>query len=77
MSTVLPAAGASREDYVIYAIGLFCFQVNGLDRDCLSHTHTLTQGTAPESKRLSLIAVVEDPSHATYKATKTRKSDAV
>ncbi|XP_076875305.1 progestin and adipoQ receptor family member 3b isoform X2 [Brachyhypopomus gauderio] len=27
MSTVLPAAGASREDYVIYSIGLFCFQV--------------------------------------------------
>uniref|UniRef100_A0A3Q3DSI3 Progestin and adipoQ receptor family member IIIb n=1 Tax=Hippocampus comes TaxID=109280 RepID=A0A3Q3DSI3_HIPCM len=24
---VLPASGASREDYVIYAIGLFCFQV--------------------------------------------------
>ncbi|XP_033862227.1 progestin and adipoQ receptor family member 3 isoform X2 [Acipenser ruthenus] len=27
MSAVLPAAGASREDYVIYSIGLFCFQV--------------------------------------------------
>ncbi|KAL7847905.1 hypothetical protein AOLI_G00226230 [Acnodon oligacanthus] len=27
MSSVLPAAGASREDYVIYSIGLFCFQV--------------------------------------------------
>lgn len=25
--SVLPASGASREDYVIYAIGLFCFQV--------------------------------------------------
>lgn len=28
MSSVLPAAGASREDYVIYSIGLFCFQVS-------------------------------------------------
>lgn len=27
LSTVLPASGAKREDYVIYAIGLFCFQV--------------------------------------------------
>ncbi|KAJ8285320.1 hypothetical protein GJAV_G00025500 [Gymnothorax javanicus] len=27
MTTVLPAVGASREDYVIYSIGLFCFQV--------------------------------------------------
>ncbi|MEQ2259640.1 Progestin and adipoQ receptor member 3 [Xenotaenia resolanae] len=27
LSSVLPAAGANREDYVIYAIGLFCFQV--------------------------------------------------
>ncbi|XP_055718304.1 progestin and adipoQ receptor family member 3b isoform X1 [Salvelinus fontinalis] len=27
MSTVLPASGANREDYVIYFIGLFCFQV--------------------------------------------------
>ncbi|KPP57960.1 progestin and adipoQ receptor family member 3-like, partial [Scleropages formosus] len=27
MTAVLPAAGASREDYVIYSIGLFCFQV--------------------------------------------------
>ncbi|XP_013994172.2 progestin and adipoQ receptor family member 3 isoform X1 [Salmo salar] len=27
MSTVLPASGANREDYVIYCIGLFCFQV--------------------------------------------------
>ncbi|KAJ8380495.1 hypothetical protein SKAU_G00012730 [Synaphobranchus kaupii] len=27
MTIVLPAAGASREDYVIYSIGLFCFQV--------------------------------------------------
>ncbi|XP_043106085.1 progestin and adipoQ receptor family member 3b isoform X2 [Puntigrus tetrazona] len=27
MATVLPSAGASREDYVIYSIGLFCFQV--------------------------------------------------
>lgn len=27
MVTVLPSAGASREDYVIYSIGLFCFQV--------------------------------------------------
>lgn len=27
MATVLPAVGASREDYVIYSIGLFCFQV--------------------------------------------------
>ncbi|XP_061116494.1 progestin and adipoQ receptor family member 3a [Conger conger] len=27
MTTVLPASGASREDYVIYSIGLFCFQV--------------------------------------------------
>ncbi|KAL7376853.1 hypothetical protein ABVT39_016998 [Epinephelus coioides] len=27
LSTVLPASGANREDYVIYAIGLFCFQV--------------------------------------------------
>ncbi|XP_031682113.1 progestin and adipoQ receptor family member 3 isoform X2 [Oncorhynchus kisutch] len=26
MSTVLPASGANREDYVIYCIGLFCFQ---------------------------------------------------
>ncbi|XP_057177547.1 progestin and adipoQ receptor family member 3b isoform X2 [Triplophysa rosa] len=26
MATVLPSAGASREDYVIYSIGLFCFQ---------------------------------------------------
>uniref|UniRef100_UPI0037E77E78 progestin and adipoQ receptor family member 3a isoform X2 n=1 Tax=Semicossyphus pulcher TaxID=241346 RepID=UPI0037E77E78 len=26
MSSVLPAVGASREDYVIYSIGLFCFQ---------------------------------------------------
>lgn len=25
--SVLPASGANREDYVIYAIGLFCFQV--------------------------------------------------
>ncbi|XP_071030162.1 progestin and adipoQ receptor family member 3-like isoform X2 [Oncorhynchus clarkii lewisi] len=27
MSTVLPASGANREDYVIYCIALFCFQV--------------------------------------------------
>lgn len=27
MALVLPAVGASREDYVIYSIGLFCFQV--------------------------------------------------
>nr|XP_043874123.1 progestin and adipoQ receptor family member 3-like [Solea senegalensis]XP_043874124.1 progestin and adipoQ receptor family member 3-like [Solea senegalensis] len=27
MASVLPALGASREDYVIYSIGLFCFQV--------------------------------------------------
>lgn len=27
LSTVLPASGAKREDYVIYTIGLFCFQV--------------------------------------------------
>ncbi|XP_028661436.1 progestin and adipoQ receptor family member 3a [Erpetoichthys calabaricus] len=27
MTAVLPAAKASREDYVIYSIGLFCFQV--------------------------------------------------
>ncbi|CAB1352110.1 unnamed protein product [Coregonus sp. 'balchen'] len=27
MSIVLPASGANREDYVIYCIGLFCFQV--------------------------------------------------
>ncbi|XP_048100220.1 progestin and adipoQ receptor family member 3a isoform X2 [Alosa alosa] len=27
MTTILPATGASREDYVIHAIGLFCFQV--------------------------------------------------
>lgn len=25
--SVLPASGANKEDYVIYAIGLFCFQV--------------------------------------------------
>lgn len=28
MASVLPAIGASREDYVIYSIGLFCFQVH-------------------------------------------------
>ncbi|XP_030642088.1 progestin and adipoQ receptor family member 3a [Chanos chanos] len=27
MASVLPTVGASREDYVIYCIGLFCFQV--------------------------------------------------
>lgn len=27
LSTVLPASGANWEDYVIYTIGLFCFQV--------------------------------------------------
>lgn len=27
MVSVMPAVGASREDYVIYSIGLFCFQV--------------------------------------------------
>ncbi|XP_064869976.1 progestin and adipoQ receptor family member 3-like, partial [Oncorhynchus nerka] len=27
MASVLPATRASREDYVIYSIGLFCFQV--------------------------------------------------
>ncbi|XP_062308039.1 progestin and adipoQ receptor family member 3a isoform X1 [Osmerus eperlanus] len=27
MAAVLPSSGASREDYVIYSIGLFCFQV--------------------------------------------------
>ncbi|KAK1892260.1 Progestin and adipoQ receptor family member 3 [Dissostichus eleginoides] len=27
MATVLPAIGASKEDYVIYSIGLFCFQL--------------------------------------------------
>lgn len=27
LSAILPAAGANREDYIIYAIGLFCFQV--------------------------------------------------
>lgn len=27
MASVLPAVGASREDYVIYSIALFCFQV--------------------------------------------------
>lgn len=33
LSSVLPASGANREDYVIYAIGLFCFQVR-LTRPC-------------------------------------------
>lgn len=28
LSSVLPASGANREDYVIYMIGLFCFQVS-------------------------------------------------
>lgn len=27
LSSILPTSGANREDYVIYAIGLFCFQV--------------------------------------------------
>uniref|UniRef100_A0A4W5PBK2 Progestin and adipoQ receptor family member IIIb n=1 Tax=Hucho hucho TaxID=62062 RepID=A0A4W5PBK2_9TELE len=27
MSTVLPPSGANKEDYIIYCIGLFCFQV--------------------------------------------------
>lgn len=27
MASVLPGVGASGEDYVIYSIGLFCFQV--------------------------------------------------
>ncbi|XP_034085129.1 progestin and adipoQ receptor family member 3-like [Gymnodraco acuticeps] len=27
LTSVLPASGVNREDYVIYAIGLFCFQV--------------------------------------------------
>lgn len=27
MASVLPSVGASREDYVIYSIALFCFQV--------------------------------------------------
>eukprot|EP00066_Takifugu_rubripes_P014063 XP_011603329.1 PREDICTED: progestin and adipoQ receptor family member 3-like isoform X1 [Takifugu rubripes] len=31
--SVLPASGANREDYVIYAIGLFCFQVTRLTED--------------------------------------------
>lgn len=31
MVSVLPAIGASREDYVIYSIGLFCFQVRSSD----------------------------------------------
>lgn len=28
MAAVLPAIGASREDFVIYCICIFCFQVN-------------------------------------------------
>ncbi|CAB1322450.1 unnamed protein product [Coregonus sp. 'balchen'] len=32
MAFVLPASGASREDYVIYSIGLFCFQVEKTSR---------------------------------------------
>lgn len=31
VSSVLPASGANREDYVIYVIGLFCFQVKAVD----------------------------------------------
>lgn len=31
LSSVLPASGANREDYAIYAIGLFCFQVRLTD----------------------------------------------
>lgn len=36
MATVLPAVGASREDYVIYSIGLFCFQVQSVYFSCYS-----------------------------------------
>lgn len=38
MASVLPAVGASREDYVIYSIALFCFQV--LDSGFLSVAHS-------------------------------------
>lgn len=38
MASVLPSVGASREDYVIYSIALFCFQV--LDSG-FSRYHTL------------------------------------
>lgn len=43
LSSVLPASGANREDYVIYAIGLFCFQV-GLTRPCESDKGDMLKG---------------------------------
>lgn len=40
MASVLPAVGASREDYVIYSIALFCFQVLASGGFvCASHSH--------------------------------------
>lgn len=45
MASVLPAVGASREDYVIYSIALFCFQVQNfshlalVDPSCSSYSH--------------------------------------
>lgn len=43
MASVLPVVGASREDYVIYSIALFCFQVlnvshlDAVDLSCSSY----------------------------------------
>lgn len=50
LSSVLPASGANREDYVIYAIGLFCFQVKLIwlcalqsDKSCNFHLLVISE----------------------------------
>lgn len=46
--SVLPASGASREDYVIYAIGLFCFQVSTAGCDSMyKHGSDCALGASP------------------------------
>ncbi|KAL4623272.1 progestin and adipoQ receptor family member 3 isoform X1 [Arapaima gigas] len=58
MTAVLPAAGASREDYVIYSIGLFCFQVCPLSlcgiHDEVRHPENGTDGSAGVNWHLPL-----------------------
>lgn len=51
MASVLPSVGASREDYVIYSIALFCFQV--LDSTGFSRIHTLKTSVLIKASQLT------------------------
>lgn len=54
LSSVLPASGANREDYVIYAIGLFCFQVRHPETAC-EGVNGITQSLAPLSRHYVVV----------------------